>query len=90
MPIAPVRPAPRRICTASRVRRDRASDVGISVDSAVDVAKDAADIILLRQDLGVLEHGVTEGRRAFANIMKYIMMAMSSNFGNMFSMAGAS
>ena len=63
--------------------------MGISVDSAVDVAKDAADIILLQQDLGVLERGVTEGRRAFANIMKYIMMAMSSNFGNMFSMAGA-
>ena len=65
------------------------ADVGISVDGAVDVAKDAADIILLQQDLGVLEHGVTEGRRAFGNIMKYIMMAMSSNFGNMFSMAGA-
>ncbi len=65
------------------------SDVGISVDSAVDVAKDAADIILLRQDLGVLERGVAEGRRAFGNIMKFIMMAMSSNFGNMFSMAGA-
>ena len=65
------------------------SDVGISVDSAVDVAKDAADIILLRQDLGVLERGVSEGRRAFGNIMKFIMMAMSSNFGNMFSMAGA-
>jgi Mg2+-importing ATPase len=65
------------------------ADVGISVDSAVDVAKDAADIILLRQDLGVLERGVTEGRRAFGNIMKFIMMAMSSNFGNMFSMAGA-
>ena len=65
------------------------SDVGISVDSAVDVAKDAADIILLRQDLSVLERGVTEGRRAFGNIMKFIMMAMSSNFGNMFSMAGA-
>ena len=65
------------------------SDVGISVDSAVDVAKDAADIILLQQDLGVLERGVTEGRRAFGNIMKFIMMAMSSNFGNMFSMAGA-
>ena len=65
------------------------ADVGISVDSAVDVAKDAADIILLQQDLGVLERGVTEGRRAFGNIMKYIMMAMSSNFGNMFSMAGA-
>jgi len=65
------------------------ADVGISVDSAVDVAKDAADIILLSQDLGVLERGVTEGRRAFGNIMKFIMMAMSSNFGNMFSMAGA-
>src|SRR6202022_1435779 len=65
------------------------SDVGISVDTAVDVAKDAADIILLRQDLGVLERGVAEGRRAFGNIMKFIMMAMSSNFGNMFSMAGA-
>src|SRR6516164_6438916 len=65
------------------------ADVGISVDSAVDVAKDAADIILLRHDLGVLERGVTEGRRAFGNIMKFIMMAMSSNFGNMFSMAGA-
>src|SRR5271154_6002484 len=65
------------------------ADVGISVDSAVDVAKDAADIILLRQDLDVLERGVTEGRRAFGNIMKFIMMAMSSNFGNMFSMAGA-
>jgi P-type Mg2+ transporter len=65
------------------------ADVGISVDSAVDVAKDAADIILLQQDLGVLARGVTEGRRAFGNIMKFIMMAMSSNFGNMFSMAGA-
>ena len=67
-----------------------AADVGISVDSAVDVAKDAADIILLKQDLSVLERGVSEGRRAFGNIMKYIMMATSSNFGNMFSMAGAS
>jgi Mg2+-importing ATPase len=65
------------------------ADVGISVDSAVDVAKDAADIILLQQDLTVLENGVIEGRRAFGNIMKFIMMAMSSNFGNMFSMAGA-
>jgi Mg2+-importing ATPase len=65
------------------------ADVGISVDSAVDVAKDAADIILLQHDLDVLERGVTEGRRAFGNIMKFIMMAMSSNFGNMFSMAGA-
>jgi len=65
------------------------ADVGISVDSAVDVAKDAADIILLQRDLHVLDRGVTEGRRAFGNIMKYIMMATSSNFGNMFSMAGA-
>ena len=65
------------------------ADVGISVDSAVDVAKDAADIILLQQDLGVLDRGIVEGRRAFGNIMKFIMMAMSSNFGNMFSMAGA-
>jgi P-type Mg2+ transporter len=65
------------------------ADVGISVDTAVDVAKDAADIILLKQDLGVLDRGVAEGRRAFGNIMKYIMMATSSNFGNMFSMAGA-
>ena len=66
------------------------ADVGISVDSAVDVAKEAADIILLDQDLQVLHHGVLEGRRTFANIMKYIMMGTSSNFGNMFSMAGAS
>ena len=65
------------------------SDVGISVDGAVDVAKDAANIILLQQDLAVLERSVTEGGRAFGNIMKFIMMAMSSNFGNMFSMAGA-
>jgi P-type Mg2+ transporter len=65
------------------------ADVGISVDGAVDVAKDAADIILLRHDLGVLARGVAEGRRAFGNIMKFIMMAMSSNFGNMVSMAGA-
>jgi len=66
------------------------SDVGISVDSAVDVAKDAADIILLDHDLKVVERGVREGRRTFGNIMKYIMMGTSSNFGNMFSMAGAS
>jgi Mg2+-importing ATPase len=66
------------------------SDVGISVDSAVDVAKDAADIVLLERDLGVLQKGVREGRRTFGNIMKYIMMGTSSNFGNMFSMAGAS
>ena len=67
-----------------------AADVGISVESAVDVAKEAADIILLDQDLKVLNEGVLEGRRTFANIMKYIMMGTSSNFGNMFSMAGAS
>jgi len=66
------------------------SDVGISVEGAADVAKDAADIILLDRDLAVLERGVREGRRTFGNIMKYIMMGTSSNFGNMFSMAGAS
>jgi Mg2+-importing ATPase len=66
-----------------------AADVGLSVDSAVDVAKAAADIILLKQDLNVLHAGVLEGRRTFGNIMKYIMMGTSSNFGNMFSMAGA-
>jgi Mg2+-importing ATPase len=66
------------------------ADVGISVDTAVDVAKAAADMILLEHDLGVLHAGVLEGRRTFGNIMKYIMMGTSSNFGNMFSMAGAS
>jgi Mg2+-importing ATPase len=66
------------------------ADVGISVDSAVDVAKEAADMILLEHDLGVLREGVIEGRRTFGNVMKYIMMGTSSNFGNMFSMAGAS
>ena len=65
------------------------ADVGLSVDSAVDVAKEAADMILLDQDLKVLHDGVLEGRRTFGNIMKYIMMGTSSNFGNMFSMAGA-
>ncbi len=65
------------------------ADVGLSVDSAVDVAKAAADIIMLKQDLNVLHAGVLEGRRTFGNIMKYIMMGTSSNFGNMFSMAGA-
>lgn len=65
------------------------ADVGLSVDSAVDVAKEAADMILLDQDLQVLHDGVLEGRRTFGNIMKYIMMGTSSNFGNMFSMAGA-
>ncbi len=66
------------------------ADVSISVDSAVDVAKDAADLILLEHDLNVLQQGVMEGRRTFGNIMKYVMMGTSSNFGNMFSMAGAS
>lgn len=66
-----------------------AADVGVSVDSAVDVAKDAAAMILLAQDLQVLHDGVLEGRRTFGNIMKYILMGTSSNFGNMFSMAGA-
>ncbi|WP_426993902.1 magnesium-translocating P-type ATPase [Methylomonas sp. CM2] len=65
------------------------ADVGLSVDSAVDVAKEAADMILLDQDLQVLHDGVLEGRRTFGNILKYIMMGTSSNFGNMFSMAGA-
>ena len=65
-----------------------AADVGFSVDTSVDVAKQAAAIILLRKDLGVLADGVREGRRTFANILKYMMMGTSSNFGNMFSMAG--
>ena len=66
------------------------ADVGISVDTATDVAKDAADILLLKKDLGTLADGVVEGRRVFANTIKYILMATSSNFGNMFSAAGAS
>ena len=65
------------------------ADVGMSVATAVDVAKDAADIILLERDLGVLHAGILEGRRAFGNVMKYLLMGTSSNFGNMFSMAGA-
>lgn len=68
----------------------RRSDVGISVDTAVDVAKEASDIILLKQSLMVLHEGVIEGRRVFGNVVKYIRMAASSNFGNMFSVVGAS
>ena len=67
-----------------------AADVGISVDTAVDVAKDAADFVLLKQDLDVLRQGIEEGRRTFANTLKYVFTTTSANFGNMFSMAGAS
>ncbi len=68
----------------------RAADVGISVDTATDIAKESADLILLEKDLMVLEEGVIEGRKVFANIVKYIRMGASSNFGNMFSVLGAS
>ena len=68
----------------------KAADVGISVDSAVDIAKESSDIILLENSLLILEQGVLEGRRVFGNIVKYIKMAASSNFGNMFSVVGAS
>ena len=68
----------------------KAADVGISVNNAVDIAKESADIILLKKSLMVLEDGVIEGRRTFGNILKYIKMGASSNFGNMFSMTGAS
>jgi Mg2+-importing ATPase len=67
-----------------------AADVGISVANAVDVARDAADIILLEKGLHVMHSGIIEGRKAFGNVMKYLLMGTSSNFGNMFSMAGAS
>jgi Mg2+-importing ATPase len=67
-----------------------AADVGLSVQGAVDVAKEAADIVLLDGDLAVLSAGIREGRRTFANTLKYVFMATSANFGNMFSMAGAS
>lgn len=66
-----------------------AADVGISVSGGVEVAKEAADIILLEQSLAVLHQGILEGRKAFGNVMKYLLMGTSSNFGNMFSMAGA-
>ncbi len=68
----------------------KAADVGISVDTAVDIAKESADIILLEKSLSVLQDGVLEGRRVFANIIKYIRMGVSSNFGTMFSVLGAS
>jgi Mg2+-importing ATPase len=68
----------------------RAADVGISVDSAVDIAKESADVILLEKSLLILEEGVLEGRKVFANILKYVRMGASSNFGNMFSVLGAS
>jgi P-type Mg2+ transporter len=68
----------------------RAADVGLSVDNAVDIAKESADMILLEKDLMVLEEGVLEGRKVFVNILKYIRMGASSNFGNMFSVLGAS
>jgi Mg2+-importing ATPase len=67
-----------------------AADVSLSVDTAVDVAKDAADFVLLKTDLGILREGIDEGRMTFANTMKYILTTISANFGNMFSMAGAS
>ena len=66
------------------------ADVGISVDNAVDVAKEAADFVLMKQGLDVLEQGIIEGRKTFANTLKYVFMATSANFGNMFSVAGAS
>jgi len=68
----------------------KAADIGISVNSAVDIAKESSDIILLENSLLVLEEGVVEGRKVFGNIIKYIKMAASSNFGNMFSVVGAS
>ena len=66
------------------------ADVGISVSNAVDVAKESADFVLLKQDLDVLQQGIVQGRRTFANSLKYVYMATSANFGNMFSVAVAS
>ena len=68
----------------------RVADVGISVDTAVDIAKESADVILLEKSLMILEEGVLEGRKVFVNIIKYVRMGASSNFGNMFSVLGAS
>jgi Mg2+-importing ATPase len=68
----------------------KTADVSISVDNAVDIAKESADIILVKNDLRILHDGVIEGRKTFGNTLKYIMMGTSSNFGNMFSVAGAS
>lgn len=68
----------------------RTADVGISVDTAVDIAKESADMILLEKSLMVLDEGVIEGRKVFVNILKYVRMGASSNFGNMFSVLGAS
>jgi P-type E1-E2 ATPase len=75
---------------STTLRHLRTADIGISVDSAVDIAKEAADIILLEKSLMVLEEGVLEGRRTFANMLKYIKMTASSNFGNVFSVLVAS
>ena len=89
---APARAGPRRRAswaTASTTRSAlKAADVGISVDTAVDVAKESADIVLLEKSLLVLEDGIIEGRKVFGNIVKYISMGASSNFGNMFSVVG--
>jgi Mg2+-importing ATPase len=81
---------PERTSRAARQVWFRSAEVGISVSTAVDVAKDAADIILLERSLNVLHEGIIEGRKAFGNVMKYLLMGTSSNFGNMFSMAVAS
>jgi Mg2+-importing ATPase len=67
----------------------KAADVGISVNNAVDIAKDTADIILLQKSLESLKDGIIEGRKTFHNTLKYVLMGLSSNFGNMFSMMGA-